>query len=82
MGFGMGLPISFAQTLSRVIPSTALDGAMRTFAGHTAAATLDRGATEQHTDGHTGNGQDYDDEAREVQHCLTGIYYLASTRKE
>jgi hypothetical protein len=70
MGFGMGLPISFAQTLSRVFPSTAPDGAMRAFAGNTAAAALDRGATEQHTDGHTGNGQDYDDEAREVQHYL------------
>jgi hypothetical protein len=46
---------------------------MRTFAGNTSAATLDRGATEQHTDGHTGNGQDYDDEACDVQHYLTGV---------
>jgi hypothetical protein len=55
---------------------------MRTFAGNTAAAALDRGAAEHHTDGHAGNGQDYDDEAREVQHCLTGIYYPVSTQKE
>jgi len=46
---------------------------MRTLAGNTAAATLDRGAAEYHTHGHTGNGQDYDDEARDVQHYLTGV---------
>jgi hypothetical protein len=73
MDFGMGLPSSFALTLSRTFPPAAPDGAMRTFTGNTAAATLDRRAAEYHADGHTGNGQDYDDEAREVQHYLTSV---------
>jgi len=70
MDFGMGLPGSFALALSRTFPPAAPDRAMRTFAGDTTAAALDRGAAEYHTDGHAGNGQDYDDEAREVQHYL------------
>ena len=43
---------------------------MRAFAGDAATATFDGGTAENDPDGHTGDGQYYDDEARNVQHKL------------
>ena len=47
---------------------------MRAFAGNTTAAAFDGGAAKHDTDGHTGNGQYYDNEAREVQHDAIRVY--------
>jgi hypothetical protein len=46
---------------------------MGTFTGDTTAATLDRRAAECHAHGHAGDGQDYDDEARDIQHYLISV---------